>query len=48
MKSYLSIPNFKSISSEMSELQGEGRIYTPDVCVIRKTPCGIGLRKDWP
>ena len=29
----------------MAVLQGAGRICLPHVCVIQKTPCGIGLRK---
>ena len=43
----LSMPNCKSISFEMTELWegGEGRAESapPHVCVIQKTPCGIGL-----
>ena len=38
------MPNFKSISFKMTVLQGAGRICPPHVCVIQKTPCGIGLR----
>ena len=44
IKSYWSIPNFKSISFKMAVLQGAGRICPPHVCVIQKTPCGIGLK----
>ena len=40
------MPNFKSISFKMAVLQGAGRICPPDVCVIQKTPCGIGLMDD--
>ena len=36
------MPNFKSIPFEMTDLWG--RIESaPTVCVIQKTPCGIGL-----
>ena len=35
MRSYLSMPNFKSISFKMAVLQGGGQI-----------PCGIGLNKN--
>ena len=38
------MPNFKSISFKMAVLKGAGRICPPHVCVIQKTPCGIGLR----
>ena len=38
------MPNFKSISFKMAVLQGAGRIFPPHVCVIQKTPCGIGLK----
>ena len=31
----------------MDLLQGAGRICPPHVCVIQKTPCGIGLKKDF-
>ena len=38
------MPNFKSISFKMAVLQGGGQnLPPPDVCVIQKTPCGIGL-----
>ena len=42
------MPNFKSISFKMAVLQGGGgggggRICPPHVCLIQKTPCGIGL-----
>ena len=38
------MPNFKSISFKMAVLQGGGQILPPPhVCVIQKTPCGIGL-----
>ena len=37
------MPNFKSISFKMAMLQGAGRICLPHVCVIQKTPCGIGF-----
>ena len=37
------MPDFKSISFKMAVLKGEGRICPPHVCVIRKTPCAIGL-----
>ena len=44
MKSYLSIPNFKSISFKMALLQGDGQNLPPSsLCVIQKTPYGIGL-----
>ena len=43
------MPNFKSISFKMAVLQGGvGRICPPHVCVIQKTPCGIGLKKAKP
>ena len=37
------MPNLKSISFKMAVLQG-GRqnLPPPQVCVIQKTPCGIG------
>ena len=38
------MPNFKSISFKMAVLQA-GRICPPHVCVIQKTPCGIGLKE---
>ena len=38
------MPNFESISFEMTQLYGAGRICPPHVCVIQKTPCGTGLR----
>ena len=39
------MPNFKSISLKMAVLQGAGGICPPPpVCVIQKTPCGIGLK----
>ena len=44
IRSYLSMPNFKSISFKMAVLQGAGRICPPHVCVIQKIPCGTGLR----
>ena len=44
IRTYLSMPNFKSISFKMAVLQGAGRICPPHVCVIQKTPCGIGLK----
>ena len=41
------MPNFKSISFEMVVLKGQfvGWVESapPHVCVIQKTPCGIGL-----
>ena len=37
------MPNFKSISFKMAVLQGGGQNLPPYVCVIQKTPCGIGL-----
>ena len=40
------MPNFKSISFKMAVLQGAGRICPPHVCVIQKTPCGIGLSQE--
>ena len=43
IRSYLIVPNAKSISFKMAVLQGAGRICPPHVCVIQKTPCGIGL-----
>ena len=39
------MPNFKSISFKMAVLQGGGQNLPPHVCVIQKTPCGIGLRE---
>ena len=41
MRSYLAMPNFKSISVEITEFKGVGRIFPPYVCAIQKTPCGI-------
>ena len=38
------MPNFKSISFKMAVLQGADRICPPHVCVIQKTPFGIGLK----
>ena len=38
------MPNLKSISFEMTELQGGGWNLPPHVCVIQNTPCGKGLR----
>ena len=50
-RSYLSMPNFKSISFKMAVLQGggggKGRISPPHVCVIQKTPSGIGLMSEY-
>ena len=43
IRSYLSMPNFKSISFKMAVLQGGGQNLPPLVCVIQKIPCGIGL-----
>ena len=39
------MPNFKSISLKMAVLQwgGQNLPPPPHVCVIQKTPCGIGL-----
>ena len=38
------MPNFKSISFEMTDLEGAGRICPPlHVSVIQKNPRGIGL-----
>ena len=40
------MPNFESISFKMAVLQGAGQnLPSPRVCVIQKTPCGIGLRE---
>ena len=47
------MPNFKSISFKMAVLQEGGggggvfRICPPHVCVIKKTPCGIGLNQSF-
>ena len=40
------MPSFKSISFKMAVLQGGGQNLPPPpcVCVIQKTPCGIGLK----
>ena len=44
IRSYLSMPNFESISFKMAVLQGgAGRICPHHVYVIQKTPSGIGL-----
>ena len=37
------MPSFKSISFKMAVLKGGGQNLPPHVCVIQKTPCGIGL-----
>ena len=43
------MPNFKSISFEITEVQEACRICPPHVCVMQRTPCGIGLTiKDGP
>ena len=40
------MPNFRSISFKMAVLQEGGQnLPPPHVCVIQKTPCGIGLIK---
>ena len=38
------MPNFKSISFKMAVLQRAGRICPLHVLIIRKTPCGMGLK----
>ena len=38
------MPDFKSIAFKMAVIQGAGRICPPHVCVIQKTPRGIGLK----
>ena len=43
------MPNLKSISFKIAVLQGgggAGRICPPHVCVIQKTPCGVGLNTE--
>ena len=39
------MPNFKSKSFEMTELQGASRICPPHLCVIQKTRYGMELKK---